>query len=237
MSPSQVNIPESVRRSVGQNIKASQISVNTFSQARNEILKLMERDNFSRYRNLPEFRKALADIGVFPDALELCDKEEEQEAARMSSSSTPPHRDSEVSNQSSARESLPSPQPASSAATRRRSSLIPLPNSLMPAPNSSRRSSAIQQLGALVPLPISSPTTTSLRPSLTGPATAAGPSAPRRASRMSLQKTLEAQRRKSTEVTALRPLSEYYEEIFPTLNDLLSSPEGSTHSKAASPTC
>jgi len=83
-SPQQVNIHENHRKHIATAVQSGKFDPHTFVVAKDEILKLMARDNFPRYKQTPEFRTTLTAIGVFLDVLRENDKEEEELLVKLS---------------------------------------------------------------------------------------------------------------------------------------------------------
>lgn len=66
-APRQVNIPASMRKEIDQMRQVGQASPTLYAEAREEVLNMMNRDSFNRFKNGPLFERLLQEVGTYED--------------------------------------------------------------------------------------------------------------------------------------------------------------------------
>ena len=70
---SQVNVKSNVRVAIKKNLQKKKVNPHLFDAARKEIYELMARDNFSRFKQGPLFRKLLDEVQCYKDSMVTID--------------------------------------------------------------------------------------------------------------------------------------------------------------------
>lgn len=64
-SPAEVNIPADMRDAIINRVKELNFSYDMFAEAKEEIFRLIQADNFARYKKSPQFQSVLEEIGQY----------------------------------------------------------------------------------------------------------------------------------------------------------------------------